>query len=129
MKYQHMYHKMQQVKRNMGWGCCGRAIECNRTGEISTSLSLIETRQTKYGVGLLWAAQRVQQNRGNINIFIIKCNKPNEIWGAVAVAGPKNATKPRKHQHLYHKMEQVKRNMGWGRAIECNKTGEMSTSL
>ena len=32
----------------------------------------------------------MQQNKGNINIIIIKCNKSNEIWGFL-VAGQNQA--------------------------------------
>ena len=40
------------------------------------------------GVPLPWPAHKIQKKQGNINIFIIKCNKSNEIVGGVVVAGP-----------------------------------------
>ena len=61
MKYQHLSYKVQHIKRNMGWGCCGRAIECNTTNETSTSLSKV---------------QQVKRNRGwGCYSWAIECNK------------------------------------------------------
>ena len=62
------------------------------------------------GMPLLWLAHRMQQNRGNIIIFLIKFNNSNKYWVGLLWQA--------------HRMQQNPRNINIF-IIKCNKSDEV----